>query len=391
MKARCYRCHTSKPVEDMTKDVTNINGYKNLCKECNKLKSYRDRERDKERKQKLVKELPFKVDSPLFQSALLFYLAGHKKRSLEFLADQLNINETQAREVIDLLGGKGYTIDEVETGTFQIIGAVLPSYAFKRIDPPIFQSSRFTIGVVSDSHMNNIHERLDVLECAYDEFYQRGIKLVINAGNITDGFRPRINGNEVTNHRFDDQITYILDHYPQRAGIDTYYLSTFCHEGWWLDMGVDFGRVLQLEAHVRNRKDLNHLGLMEADIPLKGQSVMRVSHPRDGMSYAISYRPQKHVEAYQGGEKPRLLILGHYHKMGLFRPREVWTLLAGTCCDQTGYMRSKGIQADVGYSVLTINQAKDSSISGITYEPRPFYNKPFYASKSYKEIKKIGK
>ena len=45
----------------------------------------------------------------------------------------------------------------------------------------------YTFGVVTDSHICNVHSRLDVLEAAYTYFAQQGITDVIHAGNIIDG------------------------------------------------------------------------------------------------------------------------------------------------------------------------------------------------------------
>jgi hypothetical protein len=37
-------------------------------------------------------------------------------------------------------------------------------------------------------------------------------------------------------------------------------------------------------------------------------------HPRDGSAYALSYHLQRRINNMSGGNKPKILITGHYHK-----------------------------------------------------------------------------
>ncbi len=384
----CCRCHNLKPIEEFRKTRYTNSGYRQPCKAC-----YADERRELARaaRQYTIKEVErpkrFDADNPVLHSEVIGLLRP-RNRTVKSLADSLGVNEAQTLKVIDSMVSIGYAIEHDDHNHTLCLGNnALPMQPFRRIAPPIFKSSKFTFGLVSDTHMCSIHERLDVLEAAYDEFVHEGVTIVLHAGNIVDGYVPRINGNEVRWVRFADQLAYVLDYYPQRKGVTTHYLSTYCHEGWWLPQGINFGTALEHAAHEAGRTDLVHLGLMEADIPLKGGEVLRVAHPKGGMSYATSYRPQKIVEALQGGEKPRVLILGHFHKMGLFHPRDVWTILAGCCQDQSAFMRGSGIQAEVGYALVTIHQDTHGVICGLDYRPRTFVNKKFYAEKSYKELK----
>ena len=165
---------------------------------------------------------------------------------------------------------------------------------------PLLAGGWRKIGIVSDTHLASKHARLDVLEAAYDRFKEEGITDVYHAGNMVDG-ECRFNRYELLAHGITDQALYCLDHYPQRSGVTTHYITGECHEGWWMKReGIDFGRYLSLEAADRGRKDLHYLGFLEADVKLIGpngkHSYMRVFHPGGGSAYAISYKPQKIVE-----------------------------------------------------------------------------------------------
>lgn len=80
----------------------------------------------------------------------------------------------------------------------------------------------------------------------------------------------------------------------------------------------------------------------------------------------------------QGGEKPAVVLQGHYHKFNVSYPREVWVVDTGTCCDQTLFMRKKQLQAHVGGSIVEMMQAPDGRIVRFRVEFLPFYDRGFY-------------
>ena len=116
-----------------------------------------------------------------------------------------------------------------------------------------------------------------------------------------------------------------------------------CHEGWYQKReGLKIGWYLQKWAEDCGRQDLKHLGFIERDIVLEqpfGKTLIRVIHPGGGSSYALSYSSQKMVESFQGGDKPHVMIMGHYHKYDCSYAREVFCLQPGCLEDQTTFMR----------------------------------------------------
>ena len=85
--------------------------------------------------------------------------------------------------------------------------------------------------------------------------------------------------------------------------------------------------------------------------------------------------------SYQGGEKPRILLLGHYHKIDYCFPREVHVIQMGCTEDQTIFMRKKKIQAHIGGGILKVNRAPDGSINRVNVEYITFFDKGFYVGK----------
>ena len=297
------------------------------------------------------------------------------------LAEFMGTDQQNALLMITSLKSAGYIVEDIE-GRFRIVGklrqdTVPQMLTFERLRAPLLK-----IGIISDSHLCNVNQRLDVLETAYEEFKRQKVEHVLHCGNLIDGYRERINASEVMFRGVTDQALYAADHYPQRKGVVTRFITGDCHEGWYAaSVGLHVGYHIQDTFRRHGRADLEWAGHMEADIELKcgsGSATLRMFHPGGGSAYAQSYKAQKIVESYQGGEKPAILLLGHFHKAGLFYPRGVWCVLAGCAEDQTRWMRGRHIEAHVSFAVLSIAQDKKGAVSKVVYESFPFYDKAYH-------------
>jgi len=180
----------------------------------------------------------------------------------------------------------------------------------------------------------------------------------------------------------DNQIDYLIDKWPVRKGIVTHFIAGDDHEGWYAQReGIEIGRYMERRAKDAGREDLHYLGYAEADVALRcgsGASVMRVVHPGGGSAYATSYTAQKLVESYQGGEKPHVLIIGHYHKFEHGYPREVHCVQAGCTEDQSLFMRKRKLGAHVGFLEMRITQDAAGVINRFGVEWFPFFDRGFY-------------
>ena len=239
------------------------------------------------------------------------------------------------------------------------------------------------VGFITDNHLCNRHSRLDVLEAGYDFFEREGVTDVLNGGNWVDG-EARFNRHElIVAPGMDPQLDYAIENYPQRSGIKTHYVSGDDHEGWWIHREcVNVGEYFQMRAERAGRKDLHYLGHVEADVRLKcgkGSAVGRLMHPGGGSAYALSYAPQKLVEAFQGGEKPAVLWIGHYHKFDWCYPREVHCISGGCTTDQSAFLRKNKIGVHVGFGMTKFQQDKtDGHITRVQHEFVPFYDRGYY-------------
>lgn len=148
------------------------------------------------------------------------------------------------------------------------------------------------------------------------------------------------------------------------------YFITGNHDGWMMkknNAGFDVGKYLD--------DKVNHaefLGPDEADIKLAPNVTMKLIHPGDGTAYALSYKPQKRIESFDGGKKPNIMAEGHYHKLLNFFYRNVHSFDTGTFCGQTPFMRSKNIAANKGFWVVDVKHGK-KGIDEITPKLYPSY------------------
>lgn len=250
-----------------------------------------------------------------------------------------------------------------------------------KIDMSKHGTNEFVFGGIADTHIGSKYERLDVLESIYDRFEDAGVTDVFHGGNWIDG-EARFNKTDIYSFGLGNQVLNFVEKYPQRKGIVNHIISGDDHEGWYVQReNINIGEYMQMIAEKHGRTDLIDIGYMERDIELKqseGSSIIRIIHAGGGSSYATSYTAQKYVESLQGGEKPQIILVGHYHKFEYGYPREVHVCQLGCVQDQTPFMRKRKLQAMVGACVFRIKQANNGIITSFNVEWMPYYDKKFY-------------
>jgi len=253
-----------------------------------------------------------------------------------------------------------------------------PAHARAGMGPYVSRpDGTYLFGFTSDNHLGSKYARLDVLGSLYDHFAEQQVDRVFNAGNWVDG-EASFNKHDLLVHGMDAQLRYLAEHYPQRPGISTYAVTGDDHEGWWAQReGVDPGKYAERVMRQAGREDWIDCGFMESFIPLRhaetgAESMLHLMHPGGGSAYAVSYTVQKIVEGYDGGEKPAVLLAGHYHKLSYNMVRNVHAIQTGTSQDQTPFMRKKKIPAHVGGGICRLRQ--DPRTGAITACRVEFFN-----------------
>lgn len=238
------------------------------------------------------------------------------------------------------------------------------------------------IGLVGDTHMCCKEERLSELHTQYDLFASEGIKTVLHAGNMVDGYIAKINGSSLYTTSIDGQTEYVIDNYPARRGITTYYITGDDHEGWWMKEGFNWGAYLALRAKHEGRNDLVYAGHVESDIELqigRKPTIIKVQHPGGGSAYARSYTGQKQVESLEGGEKPHILVQGHYHVSNHMVERNIHVVSLPGFQDQTIFARKKRLRMEVGGAILSFKvNPNDGTVTRCRVEYNHYFTRGYY-------------
>jgi hypothetical protein len=328
-----------------------------------------------------------KSEDQILAEKLIAVFKGKERYSYTQLADMFDVGPGRVEKLIKALSASGYNfrIDD----SHAVLSKSIPKAEAVTLDIRKMSTGFYKFGAIGDNHMCSKYERLDVLNALYDLYEKEGIKTVYNTGNWIDGER-RFNRSDLKVHGMDAQVEYFVDNYPKRKGITTYFIAGDDHEGWYVqDNTMDIGRYAEMKAQEAGRSDLVYLGYMEADIVLPakngtGKTVVRVLHPGGGSSYAISYSVQKIIESYQGGEKPDVLLIGHYHKADYVFCRGVHAVQTGCTQDQSPFMRKKKLAAHLGGWIIEMATDENGAVTRFKQEFMPFYDNAYYSRWSYK-------
>lgn len=305
--------------------------------------------------------------------------------TLEELSDIFNTGISKIKFALSELVEAGYNF-QVDNG-YVAFSKIIQKGSVKHLSVEKMSTGFYKFGAIGDNHLCSRYERLDVLNALYDLYEAEGITTVYNTGNWIDG-EARFNKHDLNTYGMDNQVNYFIKNYPRRKGIKTYFVAGDDHEGWYTQtVGIDIGKHAERKAREAGREDLIYLGYMEADVVLKspnGETILRVLHPGGGSSYAISYTIQKIVESYQGGEKPHVLLAGHYHKADYAYVRGVHCIQTGTTQDQSPFMRKKKLAAHLGGWVVEMATDDNGAVTRFKQEFMPFYDNGYYQKWAYK-------
>jgi len=211
----------------------------------------------------------------------------------------------------------------------------------------------FKYGYFSDPHIGHKEFRGQLWDKMIRYFKREKPDFILTPGDHLEGMSHRVghvyNLNEIGYHA---QIKKAVDLYSELPsptfGIDGN------HDQWYFkpqNMGVIVGE--DLERRVEG-KGYTHLGQQEGDIEPAPGVTIKLFHANDGTAYAMSYKMQKLIESFTGGDKPNIVMSGHYHKALSMSIRNVVGFECGTLCGQTEWMRGKKIAAHMGFGMIDV-------------------------------------
>lgn len=224
--------------------------------------------------------------------------------------------------------------------------------------------------IMGDTQLGSKYAQLTHLHRFYDLCATEGITDVYHTGDITEGLKMRV-GHEYELYVIsaDEMRNDVVNNYPKRDGITTYFITGNHDASIFKQVGYDIGQAIANE-----RLDMVYLGRDCAVINLTPNCKLELRHPWDGTAYALSYKIQKMIEAMESDSKPNILAVGHYHKAEYLFYRNVHAFQTGCFQGQTPFTRGKGISVHLGGWLVTVTVDEDGYIQRIIPEFIPFYS-----------------
>lgn len=231
-----------------------------------------------------------------------------------------------------------------------------------------FSQKHVRLGVASDNHITSLFFNKKCLDYLYHVFKEEGAKFVVNAGDITDGEQMhKGHQNHLKCHGVMRMLELVANEFPD-VGLNTHFIIGNHDYSFYKQNGVDIGELIS-----NKRKDLIYIGNhkdekgFEGAIQLGEKTTLMLFHPGKGTAKGLSYQPQGILETMEGEEKPKILLVGHYHKMDYLFERNVHTFQAGTTENQSEWMRERSIQAHVGGLLLDVYMKDDGTVDKLRY------------------------
>ena len=214
------------------------------------------------------------------------------------------------------------------------------------------------LGLVSDTHLCSVAERLDLLEKSYGDFKVQGVSVVLHCGDLMDGWSV-YRGHEqfVITAGGMNQARYAIQNYPRREGIETYFISgnhdnrSFEKDGIDLCSLVVNGFDHHDGRHVDGRKDLIYLGQYSRTLMFPNDVTVQVLHPRSANVYALSYPQQKRAREMKSETRPNLQLSGHCHVFSWIVQDITHMVALPSFQDETEYFVRLGYSRQLGYCI----------------------------------------
>jgi predicted phosphodiesterase len=232
------------------------------------------------------------------------------------------------------------------------------------------KATHMRIGVFGDTHIGSKFYDAKLMKYAASVFNQKDIDFVVHVGDITEGhYESKRAGSvlELTEIGGDAQVARAVKELSQIKKPIYGITGNHEHNTFYKLCGFDVGNAIQDKL-----PNFHYLGNMSAIIKLPFGKKLELLHPGGGSAYALSYRPQKIVESLEGGKKPDILLIGHYHKAMSMFYRNVHVVQTGTLQSQSSFMKEMGLAAHKGFYVLDIEVGKNG-VKKFTPEFYPAY------------------
>lgn len=231
---------------------------------------------------------------------------------------------------------------------------------------------RQMVGVISDLHLGSKYCLREQLVDCINYFYSRGIRHILCAGDLLDGcYKHGVF--ELSHTGLEDQTLDLFQTLPNLPGL-MYHCITGNHDHTFTELtGVNVGQFITGYFSERGRRDIKFYGNCGAFVEIMG-AVIHLHHGMGGGSYAKSYKLQKQIEKYGAGEKPHILLMGHYHQFCEVEERSVFGVMCPTFqASGSAFSKRLGGHPAIGGLILEWDIAGKDMIRNFSLERRRYF------------------
>jgi DNA polymerase II small subunit/DNA polymerase delta subunit B len=220
-------------------------------------------------------------------------------------------------------------------------------------------SNHVRFAVTGDTHIGSLYAHPKALKGFYEYAQDAGCEVVYHAGDVLDGHRVyRGQEFELRDIGLDAQVERLAEVCPRN--VPTSFIVGNHDQSFKVAAGAPVGKLISQAT------GWTFLGEEQARVEWQtpnGAFSLQLIHPGGGSSYALSYRCQKIVESLEGGTKPDMLAIGHYHKAEFIPSyRNVALLQTGTFQRQTPFMARQGLAAHVGGWIIDVTVGEGHNV-----------------------------
>ena len=210
-----------------------------------------------------------------------------------------------------------------------------------------FTGEDVTIGFCTDTHIGESSFSDALWEAFITECKSEGVDMILHSGDVHEGMSNRP---DQVYHLTDLGVSAQMDHAEQLFRMTDIPIKVIDgnHDRWGIKSN---GLFMVRDLAARMPDHVEFLGCDTGELVINGTKWM-LWHGEDGSSYATSYRLQKLIEAFSGGDKPHVLLCGHTHKQGFFFDRNVQCVSGGALSYQSAWMKSTKKACHTGFWII---------------------------------------
>jgi predicted phosphodiesterase len=240
-----------------------------------------------------------------------------------------------------------------------------PNKIYKVKKPNKADLTLTNICVISDTHIGTKEQQLTLLNEVYREAARRNITTILHCGDLLDGDYIKIRPEQQYQlflKGFDEQVEYVIDMYPKVNGIKTLFIQGSHDETHLKNGGATPGKWI-----TTSRSDMEYMGQDDYTLTMNKVKI-KMEHPGGGVAKSLSYKTQGAIEQMTPGNKPNVLLQGHYHKCYYMFYRNVHAFLVPCLVNQSQFMKKQNIANIVGAYFLKIYSDEKGNVHYILPE-----------------------